>query len=77
MKNELDLKKLDDWYTEHFEELIDKYPGKAVAVVKGEIVGVGESERDLDRRARQQHPGEIPFVIRVPRPEELVCLLFG
>jgi len=72
MKEELDLKTLDDWYTEHFEELVDKHPGKAVAVVSGEIVGIGDSEQELDRRARQQYPGETPFVIRVPIEQELI-----
>jgi Family of unknown function (DUF5678) len=71
---ELDLKRLDDWYTEHFEELVEKYPGKAVAMVNGEIVEVGDSERGLDRRARKRYPGETPFVIRVPTEQELICL---
>lgn len=71
MKNELDLKKLDDWYTDHFEQLVEKYPGKAVAVVNGEIVGIGDNERELDPQARQQYPGETPFVTRVPTEEEL------
>jgi hypothetical protein len=76
MNEELDLKKLDDWYTAHFEELVENYPGKAVAVVNEKIVGIGDNERELDRRAREQYPGETPFVIRVPKEEELICLLF-
>ena len=77
MKEELDLKKLDDWYTEHFEELVDKYPGKAVAVVNGEIIEIGDNERELDRRARERYPAETPFVIRVPTEQELICLLLS
>jgi hypothetical protein len=77
MKTEIDLKELDDWYTSHFEELVEKYPGKAVAIVNGRIVGVGESEQEVDSQARKQYPGETPFVVTVPTEEELVCLLFA
>jgi hypothetical protein len=77
MGEEIDLKKLDDWYTEHFEELVEKYAGKAVAVINGQVVEVGESELQVDRRAREQHPGQTPLVVTVPTQEELVCLLFA
>jgi len=76
MKPELDLKKLDDWYTEHFQELVEKYPHKAIAVVKGQIVAVGDSEQEVDRRAREQYPDEIPLVVTIPSEEDLICLLF-
>ena len=76
MKSTLDLNKLDDWYTKHFQELVEKYPHKAIAVVKGQIVAVGDSEREVDRQAKQQYPNEIPLVVTVPSEEDLVCLLF-
>lgn len=71
------MKKLDDWYTSHFEELVEKYPHKAIAVVKGQIVAVGESELEVYRQALQQYPNETPFVLTIPSEEDLVCLLSG
>jgi enamine deaminase RidA (YjgF/YER057c/UK114 family) len=77
MKAEIDLKKMNDWYTRLFEELVEKYPGKAVAIVNGKIVEIGETEVEVDRLARRRFPEEIPLVVTVPTPEELVCLLYG
>jgi hypothetical protein len=77
MKAGIDLKKMNDWYTRLFEELVEKYPGKAVAIVNGEIVEVGETEVEVDRLARRRFPGEIPLVVTVPTEDELVCLLFA
>jgi imidazolonepropionase-like amidohydrolase len=71
----LDLKQLDDWYTSHFQELVEKYPGKAVAIVDGKIVAVGDREERVDQEARQHHPGKSPLVVTVPTEEELICLL--
>lgn len=77
MKAKLDLQKLDDWYTHHFAELVEKYPRQAIAVVKGQVVAVGDSGQEVDQQARRQHPSEIPFVVTVPSEEELICLLSG
>ena len=77
MKAELDLKKMNDWYTGLFEQLVEKYPGKAVAIVNGEVVEIGETELEVDRLARQRFPEDIPLVVTVPTPEDLVCLLYG
>jgi len=77
MKSTLDLRKLDEWYARHFEELVEKYPQKAIAVVNERIVAVGDSEEAVDRKAREQYPGETPLVITVPSEEELVCLLLA
>ncbi len=75
MRRELNLEALDEWYTIHFEELVGKHAGKAIAVVDGEIVAVADTEREADCLAREKHPDAVPFVLAIPTEEELVCLL--
>lgn len=72
---ELDLAALDNWLTDHFEELVDQYGGQVVAVVDGEVVAVTETEKQADDLAREAYPDSMPFVFPVPTGEELICLL--
>jgi hypothetical protein len=74
-QGEFNLEALDEWYAAHFEELVSKHAGKAIAVVAGEIVAVADTERGADRLAREKHPDAIPLVLAIPTEEELVCLL--
>ena len=71
----LDLEALDHWYAAHFEELVQNYTGKCIAVVEGEVVVVADTEKDADRLTREKHLGVIPLVLYIPTEEELVCLL--
>ena len=72
---ELNLEALDEWYAVHFEELVSKHSGKAIAVVAGEVVAIADTEREADRLAREKHPDAVPLVLAIPTEEELVCLL--
>ena len=74
-RQEFDLEEMDKWYSEHFEELVKKYAGKAIAVVDGEIVAVAETEKKADQFAREKHPDAVPLVLAIPTEEELVYLL--
>ncbi len=74
-RQEFDLEEMDKWYSEHFEELVKKYAGKAIAVVNGEIVAVAGTQKEADRLAREKHPESVPLVLSIPTEEELVCLL--
>ncbi len=74
-QEELNLEALDEWYTIHFEELVSKHAGKAIAVVTGEIVAIADTEREADRMAREKYPDAVPLVLAIPTEEELVCLL--
>jgi hypothetical protein len=40
------------WIREHFEELVEKYAGKYVAVASGELVAVGETAGEVEGKAR-------------------------
>ena len=76
MEKVLNIEKYEEWLERHFEELITKYPHKAIAAVGDEIVAIGESEKEVDRKAREMFPEETPFVMTVPSEEDLICLLF-
>jgi hypothetical protein len=63
------------WIVEHFSELVDKYAGKYVAVVNEALVAVGDSGKEVEDKAREIEPRKIPSVLRIPREEEMACLL--
>jgi hypothetical protein len=63
------------WIVEHFSELVDKYAGKYVAVVNEALVAVGSSRKEVEDRAREVEPRKMPSVLRIPREEEMACLL--
>ncbi len=69
------MDKDDLWIVEHFSELVTKYAGKYVAVVNETLVAVGDSGKEVEDKARAMTPEKIPSVLRVPREEEMACLL--
>ena len=69
------MHKDDLWIIEHFSELVTKHAGKYVAVVNQALVAVGESGTDVEAKARRIEPRKIPSVLRVPREEDMACLL--
>jgi len=62
------------WIRRHFEELVDKYPGKYAVVAAGELF-VGDDPRELHEAARRSHPRIIPTSFPIPRPEDFTCAL--
>ena len=64
----------DEWIRRHFEELVDKYAGQYAVVADGELF-VGYDPVQLETEAHKKHPGVIPSVLRVPRPEDFTCAL--
>ncbi len=69
------MDKDDLWIVEHFSELVTKHAGKYVAVVNEALVAVGDSGKEVEDKARQIAPDKMPSVLRVPREEDMVCLL--
>ena len=69
------MDKDDLWIVEHFSELVTKYAGKYVAVVNEALVAVGDSRKEVDEKARAIAPDKMPYVMRIPREEDMVCLL--
>ena len=69
------MNKDDVWIVEHFSELVTKFAGKYIAVVNEELVAVGESGSEVEAKAREIEPSKVPSVLRVPREEDMACLL--
>ena len=69
------MTKSQRWIVKHFEKLVEKYGGKYIAVVDEKIVAIGDSPKEVDRKAREQFPDETPSVIHVPTKEALTCIL--
>lgn len=69
------MDKDDLWIVEHFSELVTKYAGKYIAVVNETLVAIGESGTEVESQAREIEPEKIPSVLRVPREEDMACLL--
>ena len=69
------MDKDDFWIVEHFSELVTKYAGKYIAVVNQELVAIGDSGSEVEAKARKKNPQEIPSILRVPREEDMACLL--
>ena len=69
------MDKDDLWIVEHFSELVTEYPGKYIAVLNEAIVAVGESGTEVEAKARKISPSRVPSVLRVPREEDMACLL--
>lgn len=69
------MNKDDLWIVEHFSELVSKYAGKYIAVVNETLVAVGDSGAEVEAKAREIEPHKIPSVLRVPREEDMACLL--
>lgn len=69
------MTKDQEWISEHFEELVNKYGGRYIAVMGQKIVAIGDSPKEVDDTARKKEPGKIPSVMHVPREEALTCIL--
>lgn len=69
------MDKDDLWIVEHFSELVTQYAGKYVAVVNEKLVAVGKSGIEVEAKAREVEPNKMPSVLRVPREEDMACLL--
>ena len=69
------MDKDDLWVVEHFSELVTKYAGKYVAVVNETLVAVGDSGKEVESKALEIEPNKMPSVLRLPREEDMACLL--
>lgn len=45
------------WLTKHSQEIHEKYAGKWIAVLDGEVIGVGATAIEAARKAETEHPG--------------------
>lgn len=64
-----------DWIAAHFEELVDQYGGRYVAVGRGRLVASARQAAEVLRLASREVPEDELSLFKVPRREELVCVL--
>ena len=69
------LQQHDDWLSDHFDELIDKYPGKIVAIMNGEIVRIGDTYKEVYQPFLESDLDWMPLVVRVPHSDDVQELL--
>lgn len=50
-----------EWFREHYPELIEKYPGKTVAIFNSKVLGVGNTISEAEREARKFTTAELFF----------------
>ncbi len=56
-------------------ELMEKYPGKYLALVNDEIASSGDSEFEAYRKAKEKYPDKEISLIYIPTEEETATLL--
>ena len=56
------------WLAEHSLEIYEKFPGKWIAVLGGEIVGVGNTATEAADQAEVKHP-EAKYILEWVDPE--------
>ena len=56
------------WLTEHSQEIYDKYAGKWIAVLDGEVVGVGATATEAAEQADAGHP-DADYILEAVDPE--------
>lgn len=55
------------WLTEHSLEIHQKYAGKWIAVLDGEVIGVGDTAVEAARQADEAQPGGDYILEKVER----------
>ena len=71
------LQEYDEWLAEHLDGLVTQYPGKVIAIHRGKVVIVGDSEDEVYSHIRAQGLEPMPLVFRVPREEDLESILMA
>ena len=62
-----------DWFTKNAAKF-DKYAGKWIAVLKGKLLAVSDSPKDL-MKDPQVKGAKNPFITKIPLKEEAFSLL--
>ena len=69
------MKKAQKWITENFEKLVDDYGGKYIAVVEEKVIAIALTPKQAMEVAMRVTKEEEISLLKVPREEELVCIL--
>lgn len=58
------------WVNEEFTMLLDKYPGKYIAVLDQEVIAEAPTEQELRKKLDEEFPKQIPMIISIPAMDE-------
>lgn len=61
----------NNWLATHYDELVERYAGKVVAIEAGKIIAIGESWEEVSQPFEQSDREIMPLIIEVPHPEQL------
>ena len=61
------------WFSEHYDEIKEKYKGKYTAVVNEELF-VGETAEEVEAQAKKKYPGREPLVDYIPYKRRILVL---
>lgn len=64
-----------EFLVKHSQELSEKYPGKYVAIVDEEVVGISSSSHEAFKKAKTKYPDKKVHISYMPTDEEMVTLL--
>ena len=62
------------WISEH-QEMINKYSGRWVAILKNKLVATGDSVEEIKRVLKERHIKELPLITKIPRQDEELSIL--
>ncbi|MBC6476092.1 MAG: hypothetical protein GDA48_27450 [Hormoscilla sp. GM102CHS1] len=69
------LQKHDDFMAEHYDELIEKYLGKVVAIEDGQVIAVGDNHIEVYRSCQKEGQRVGPLVLDIPHPDDMMPLI--
>lgn len=58
------------WADEEFTMLLDKYPGKYIAILDQEVIAEAPTEQELRKKLDEQFPKQNPMIISIPAMDE-------
>lgn len=65
----------EKWITEHFEELVERYGGRYIGIANQKVVSVGDGADEVAAKARDLLDPRRLHILKVPKEQELTCLL--
>ena len=69
------LQEYDNWVADNLDYLVERYPGKVLAIHNGQVVFIGDSETEVYRYIKERTLKPMPLVFRVPREEDFHSIL--
>jgi hypothetical protein len=59
------------WFSDHYEQIKEKYKGKYIAVINEEIF-IGNTIEEAESKAKAKYPDREPFVDHIPYKQRIL-----